>query len=340
MSTKEEICTHRKNGKVYVVKTKTNKPSGLTGVLRALTTYIAMLAVLYGVLSFNRPDLIVLVLENKIALSALLFGFGVVVVALTVNMAGLGRATFEKVKNLEGRTKDNSLLFVLVEWVLGATFGVELAPLDESDSKSSKVDSKEDFFSYGAFSSDTPFEAHTSNILKSLSTYATSSEVTATKLLDKGVAFMAGGLVFYVGAIILWQVFANLIRPDPNVMYVGMAACSITFIVIEFLAAWFFKQYRYYVEVSLSCLRVRSVYDRYLLSYYSLREFKGESDESIRKQMAEVIKEDVNWPSYKGSVANDFNYMVESMGAAHTSMEKVKDIFQPKKKTKSKAEKS
>lgn len=340
MSTKEEICTRRKNEKVYVVKTNINKPLGLTGALGALTAYISILAILYGILSFNRPDVIESVLENKIALSALLFGFGVVVIALTVNMATLGRATFEKVNNLESRTKVHSFLSVITQWVLGTAFGVEFAPMDELDSKSSKVDYKEDFFSYGVASTDTPFEVHISYILKSLSAYATSSEVTATKLLDKGVAFMAGGLVFYVSAIVLWQVFANFTHPDPNVMYVGMAACSITFIVVEFLAAWFFKQYRYYVEVSLSCLRVRSVYDRYLLSYYSLREFKGEADESIRKQMAEVIKEDVNWPAYKGGVANDFNYMVESMGAAHTSMEKVKGMFQPKKKAKSKAEKS
>ena len=339
MSTKEEIRTHKKDGKVYVVQTQSNKPSGLIGVLGALTAYIAILAILYGVLSFNRPDVIKSAFENKIALSALLFGFGVVVIALTINIAALGRATFEKVSSLEGRTKVASSLSTVAQWVLRTTVGMEFASFDEPDGKSNKVDSKDDFFSYGAFSSDTPFEAQASSILKSLSAYATSSEITATKLLDKGVAFMAGGLVFYVVAVIVWQVFANFTHPDPNVMYVGMAACSMTFIVVEFLAAWFFKQYRYYVEVSLSCLRVRSVYDRYLLNYYSLREFKGEADESIRKQMAEVLKEDVNWPTYKGSVANDFNYMIESMGAAHTSMEKVKDIFQPKKKAKSKAEK-
>lgn len=340
MSAKEEIHTHSKDEKFYVVQTQRNKPSGLVGVLGALTAYIAMLAIVYGVLSFNRPDVIKAALENKSALSALLFGVGVVVIALTVNLAALGRATFEKVSSVEGRTNVASSLSALTQWVLRTTVGMEFASFDSSENKSDKGDAKEDFFSYGAFSSDTPFEAQSSNILKSLSAYATSSEITASKLLDRGMAFMAGGLVFYVVAIIVWQVFANLGHPDPSVIYIGMAACSMTFIVIEFLAAWFFKQYRYYVEVTMSCLRVRSVYDRYLLSYYSLREFKGEAEESIRKQMAEVLKEDVNWPTYKGNVANDFNYMIESMGAAHTSMEKVKDIFQPKKKAKLKAEKA
>ncbi len=336
MSVREKMLKN-KNGKIYVVHRPPYEPFGFMSVLGALTAYVAILAIFYGVFSFNRPDLIEEAFNNKVALGALLFGLGVVLIALTVNLAALGRATFEKVKNPEARSKVTSIFATFFQWVLQSTIGLEFSSLDEIGSKSGKEEPKEDCFNYGAFSIDTPFEAQTSNILKSLSAYATSSEVTATKLLDKGVAFMAGGLVFYVLAIIVWQVFANFTHPDSHVMYIGMAACSMTFIVVEFLAAWFFKQYRYYVEVSLSCLRVRSVYDRYLLSYYALREFNGDADEGVRNKMTEILKEDVKWPTYKGGVANDFNYMAESMGAALASVDKMKDVFQPKKKANSKA---
>lgn len=311
MSLEEVIRKQNKNGSYYYVLKEPKKKIAWTTILGALIAFMAAASTFYGMLSFNRPDLIALALENKGATLAICIGAGVGLISFSISMSSLGRATFEKAINLGQRTVQ-----------------------EESGSY------KEDLFSYGACAANTGFELFVSNVLKSLSTYATSSEVTAAKLLDKGVAFMAGGLVFYIVAVVIWQVFANLTNPDPHVMYIGMAACSMTFIVVEFLAAWFFKQYRYYVEVSLSCLRVRSVYDRYLLNYYALREFKGETDKDVRSQLVEILKEDVNWPTYKGAVANDFNYMVESMGAAHTSMEKMKDIFQPKKKAKSKAEKA
>lgn len=340
MSESEEIIKSTDDGRVYIVRKKTSPIFNFSNLFAGLFAYASALTIVYGLLSFNRPELISKAFENKAALVALLFGSGVALIAFAINMSALGRATFEKASGIE-RYKVPPLMSTFTQWALRAATGVEVSQVDESGGRVEKGKAKdelagykEDSFSYGAFSSNTPFEAHISNVLKSLSAYATSSEITATKLLDKGVSFMAGGLVFYVLAIAVWQIFANFTHPDPHVMYVGMAACSMTFVVVEFLAAWFFKQYRYYVEVSLSCLRVRSVYDRYLLSYYSLREFNSESDASIRNQMTESLKEDVNWPAYKGSVANDFNYMIESMGAAHTSMDKMKDLFQSKKKSK------
>ncbi|MVV51892.1 hypothetical protein EJA72_27165 [Pseudomonas sp. PB120] len=347
MSNRENIKVGTaKGGRIYVVRRNSSKANGLSGLLGALFSYAAALSVVYGLLSFNRPDVIEKAFENKVALGALIFGAGAVLIAFALLMSTLGTATFEKVSSsLDGQVNITSSLSKLGRWAIRIATGVDFAAL-EAESKLAKsasnddlVGLKEDFFSYGAVSSDTPFEIYISSILKSLSAYATSSEVTATKLLDKGVAFMAGGLVFYVVAIVIWQMFANLTHPDPNVMFVGMAACSMTFVIVEFLAAWFFKQYRYYVEVSLSCLRVRSVYDRYLLSYYALREFKGEADESIRDKMTEILKEDAGWPTYKGGVANDFNYMIESMGVVHTTMEKMRGVFQSKKETESKADK-
>lgn len=309
---------------------------GAISVLGMIITYLSVLAFIYGVLSFERPDIIEKVFANKDALIALVFGAGVVLISFTTQLAKLGSATFARVSSPDSRVLSGATLLSAGKLALASGlglsgFGDSSVKKEAASDKDDFVYSKEELFSYGAVSSSEPFESYCSNILKSLSAYATASENTANKLLDKGVAFMAGGLIFYVLVIAIWQVFANFTHPDSSVMYVGMAACSTTFIVIEFLAAWFFKQYRYYVEVSMSCLRVRSGYDRYLLGYYALREFKGDSDEKIREQMTAILKEDVKWPTYKSGAANDFNYMVESMSAAHTTLEKMKDLFQPKK---------
>ncbi|WP_143522386.1 hypothetical protein [Pseudomonas sp. 2822-17] len=321
-----------KSGKITAVLPRTNGSNGAISALGIVVTYLSVLAFTYGILSFNRPDIIEKAFANKDALIALLFGAGAVLISFTVQLARLGSATFSRVSNPESRIMTGSALLATSKWFWGAgTTDPESLKREGGGEKESVVESKEDFFSYGAVSNSESFESYCSSILKSLSAYATASENTANKLLDKGVAFMAGGLIFYVLVIVIWQIFANFTHPDSSVMYVGMAACSTTFIVVEFLAAWFFKQYRYYVEVSMACLRVRSGYDRYLLGYYALREFKGESDEKIREQITAILKEDVKWPTYKSGAANDFNYMVESMSTAHTTLEKMKDLFQPKK---------
>lgn len=336
----KEKLQDMKPEKIYVMRRDPNKFKTLKSLLSATLGYFSVVAFMFGMFSFSRPDIIEAALLNKLASGALLFGVGVAVVSFTAGITLLGGRTFEKVTASETRIKLASSMSTFGRVLMRVATGVDFSDSEDVEPKKEKSEIKSDSFCYGAVSDGSPFEAYSSNILKSLSAYATSSEITATKLLDKGVAFMAGGLVFYVVAIIVWQVFANLLKPDEHVMYVGMAACSMTFIVVEFLAAWFFKQYRYYVEVSLSCLRVRSVYDRYLLGYYALREFDSVDAENARNHMAEILKEDVKWPTYKGGAANDFNFMVESMGAAHASIEKMKGIFQPQKNGKTETERA
>lgn len=306
--------------KLHYPKTKNNY---LYWVILTVISAIATIFLGYGALSFNRPEIISQAIENMGGTISIVVGFSMVGFILATTAGKMAATTFEK-------RRDDQLLsnyYSTGTIKSGNDTTYTINPIDTSEKPEEKITAPPNTYSYGAASQDSHFEQYTSEILRSLSAYASSSEQTAERLLDKGVLFMTIGLGFYVFAIIIWQFVANLTSPDPHVMYIGMAACSMTFIVIEFLAAWFFKQYRYYVEVSLSCLRVRSVYDRYLLGYYALKAFNEENNVSSRDKMMDVLKEDVNWPTYKGSSANDFNYMMESMGAAHTSLEKIRKIF-------------
>jgi len=308
-------------------------------IVGSLIGFLAFLCVLYGILSYQRPEVILIMAEKPVALAALLLGAGVILVTFTMMLSSLGRSSFERAPDAEASDTTNKTAAPLVTYLMraiGALAGLTLSVnFPSEDVQPRELEPKVDKFSYGAASSETSFERYMTNVLGSLSAYSLRSEETATKLLGKGVAFMAGGLFFYVVAIVLWQVFANLLKPDEKVMYVGMAACSMTFIVIEFLAAWFFKQYRYYVEISMACMRVRSAYDRQLLVFYAQRSVvisdgdKNTDGSAVPDPLMVALQKDVNWPSYKAGKENDFNYMIETLGVMHTSLEKMKGFFQP-----------
>lgn len=285
------------------------------GLAGTIISFLATSLMAYGYLAINDPDKIINIIANKEAFASMLIGAGIIVSAFTVGVLSLGKSDFAK----------NSFEDVYFKKL--QTMREENVPLYDSRVNEA-IDKIMHPFEYGAGSQDTLFEKYISGILRSLSGYASRSEETATKLLDKGVAFMAGGLLFYVVAIIVWQFYAKLASPVEYLLYIGMIACSTTFLVIEFLAAWFFKQYRYYVDVSMSCLRVRSVYDRYLLSFYALKEFEAVDASS---KMLEILREDVKWPSYQATTRNDFNHMIETVAVLNNSLDKAKDIFKRKK---------
>ncbi|MNV65800.1 hypothetical protein D3C71_1585180 [compost metagenome] len=180
----------------------------------------------------------------------------------------------------------------------------------------------------------TAFEVYVCGVVESLDKHISLTEEKGSNLLDRGLLFLFGGILFYVAAIVGWQMWAKYGEPEVSVMYIGMFASSIVFLVCEFLAAWFLKQYRHYVDASLACLRVKSVYDRYMLSYYAVKEMAPEVGEVSEKlnRVLEAIKEDVMWPGHKDNMNNDFNYMIESMSAVHASLDKIKGIFDSKSK--------
>lgn len=186
-------------------------------------------------------------------------------------------------------------------------------------------------------SRNSEFETYLRDLVNSIDQQIAISDTKASRLLDTGTKYLRRGLYFYIGSILFWQVLGHFSSFTPLIV-VGIASCSIAFIVIEFLAAWFLKQYRSYVDSSIAYMRARSTFNRYLLSYYSIKEFCSETGEQAiaRSEMLKVLTEEVKWPRLKDIQANDFNYMIESMGALNSSMEKMRGLFSkdtPKAKT-------
>ncbi|HGO9516528.1 hypothetical protein [Pseudomonas aeruginosa] len=167
------------------------------------------------------------------------------------------------------------------------------------------------------------------SVLVGLDKRILNSEKKASLLLDVGRSYLRRGIVWYVVSIIAWQVlFFSLNYQWSWAFGVGIFSCSLAFIVVEFLAAWFLKQYRHYGDSIQVYLTVRSTFERYLLSYYVVNEYsevEGDGDK-CRAEMLRVLSEEIKWPDIKDTNSNDFNYMMKSMGSVVELLDKLKGV--------------
>ncbi|BBP82866.1 hypothetical protein PHLH8_25080 [Pseudomonas sp. Pc102] len=166
------------------------------------------------------------------------------------------------------------------------------------------------------------FERHIKEIVASLDNQIATAEEKSSKLLDKGTMYLRRGIYFYVTTIIIWQIVIWWKGLGGHV-WLGVASCSLTFIVIEFLAAWYLKQYRNYVDSSVSYLRAKSVFNRYLLSYHAINENRLHGFEQHKESLLKVLEEEIQWPDLKDINKNDFNYMVEAINSFHSLLDKI-----------------
>lgn len=171
-------------------------------------------------------------------------------------------------------------------------------------------------------------EHYIHGITKSLDRHIELSEKKASKLLDTGTMYLRRGIYFYVASIFVWQIVAHVWGVDKQLIF-GVVSCSLTFLVVEFLAAWFLKQYRSFIDSSIQFMRVKSVFDRYLLSYYAVKEFSNEESEGLAESKAQVLKvlaEEIKWPEALNSKAGDMNHMVQMFDSLAGVLEKMKKV--------------
>lgn len=169
-------------------------------------------------------------------------------------------------------------------------------------------------------------EYYIHRLIKSLDKHIETSEKKASKLLDTGTLYLRRGIYFYVASILVWQIVAHAWGVDKPLIY-GVVSCSLTFLVVEFLAAWFLKQYRSFIDSSIQFMNVRSVFDRYLLSYYAIKEFSVEGSEGHAESKAQILRvlaEEIKWPEALNSKAGDMNHMVQMFESLAGILDKVK----------------
>lgn len=323
-------------------------PNSFHKFVMLLGGYAVFLFGFYGVLSFSSPDFLSILKNNLLGtlgvltIGLVIFGLIATIVEKISNSSfvSIDRKAREESKSFGGnigKVAMRSMAKIIADSVQypggieiktsrDSAFEFTKSPVQEA-SETDKVIERERVLG-------TAYEVYICSVVESLDKHISLTEEKGSNLLDRGLLFLFGGILFYVTAIIGWQIWAKYGEPEVSVMYIGMFASSVVFLVCEFLAAWFLKQYRHYVDASLSCLRVKSVYDRYMLSYYAVKEMAPEGDGVSEKlnRVLEALKEDVSWPGHKDNMGNDFNYMLESMNSIHTSVDKLKGLFDSKTK--------
>lgn len=161
---------------------------------------------------------------------------------------------------------------------------------------------------------DLTFIRYFDEIRKVLEQKSQISDEKASILLDKGMGYSKVGIVFFVISIVGWQVMSWTHGFQAQFIY-GIVSCSILFAFIEFLSAWFLKQYRQFVDTSTYLIKVKSIFDKFLLAYLAAREF-NESDSSndkYRLALMEMIKADMAWPESYLTKCMDVGFAKEAI---------------------------
>lgn len=155
------------------------------------------------------------------------------------------------------------------------------------------------------------FDNYFNVIRTTLEEKATVADQKASILLDKGTSYSRGGITFFILSIIVWQLLAWIKGFEAQFIY-GIASCSVLFIFIEFLSAWFLKQYRQFVDTSTYLIKVKSIFDRYMLAYLLLKEASGENREKLLEVLP-LLKEDIKWPETYLLKNADVSFAKETM---------------------------
>lgn len=147
----------------------------------------------------------------------------------------------------------------------------------------------------------------------------------ASILLDKGTAYSKFGIIFFIFAIVFWQILSYWTGFQEQYIY-GIVSSSLLFVFIEFLSAWFLRQYRNYVDTSTYLIKIKSIFDRYMLSYLAIHD--SEKDTS---SLVNILSDDIKWPETYLMKNADIGFAKEAMEAMTYMAQTVKKEAKNKK---------
>lgn len=121
---------------------------------------------------------------------------------------------------------------------------------------------------------------------------STDSDKKASLLLDNGKRFSVAGIVFFILATIIWQFFISIAGEFKIQHIYGIISTSLVFIFIEFISAWYLRQYKSFSDTSTYLTKIKSIFDKYMLIYLVSSE-KGDKDFTI---LLEQLSSEIKWP--------------------------------------------
>ena len=135
----------------------------------------------------------------------------------------------------------------------------------------------------------------------------------ASVLLDKGTFYAGFGILFFLCSIGAWQVMAWTKGEWQEAFFYGVFSCSILFVFIEFLSAWVLRQYRHFVDTSTYLIKVKSIFDRYMLAFLCYDGKSEEDKKDRRKEMATLLRADIKWPDTYMFKSGEASFAREAM---------------------------
>ncbi|EKR17341.1 hypothetical protein [Leptospira interrogans] len=134
------------------------------------------------------------------------------------------------------------------------------------------------------------------------------SDEKASILLDKGISFTKFGIALFIFSIIAWQIVASFVGFTQQVIF-GILSSSFLFIFIEFLSAWFLKQYKSFTDTSTYMLKIKALLDRYMFAFLVIEKFPNTSARvSNAELILKIIEKEIRWPDSKINKENVDNY--------------------------------
>lgn len=154
------------------------------------------------------------------------------------------------------------------------------------------------------------FTSYFNSIRHLLEQKSSVADEKASILLDKGTAYAKGGITFFILSILFWQLLSGIYGFQTQFIY-GIASCSVLFIFIEFLSAWFLRQYRHFIDTSTYLIKVKSIFDKFYLVYTIAHE--AGKDKDAMQQLLKLLSEDIKWPETYLLKSADISFAKEAL---------------------------
>jgi nitrate reductase NapE component len=293
-------------------------------IARSLAMVLAIASCTFILARYKNPDIFTFFLDDRVAQTvAVVGGIGVLVAMFLQLWAPHKEKGFVGIDiRAQEEVIEQSVNERVSEFVKSlAESGVQGAVSYKESDGGKKVD-----VLIGSKSDQSNFETYVISLIKQLDFQISTFDKKASEQMDTGVKFLMRGIYFYILSIFLWQYLLKTGYVG-EYAFIGMVSCTLTFLVVEFLAAWFLRQYKGFVESSMNLVRVKALFNRYMLSYYTVKEFSEASEglAVVRSQLLKVLEEAVKWPDPTPVKAGDLNHMVAMFESVTGVIEKMKD---------------
>jgi len=169
-------------------------------------------------------------------------------------------------------------------------------------------------------------DLHIYKMLEFVQAKITEADTKASMLLDKGTAYARYGVIFFATSIIIWQALSLTFGFHEYYIY-GIASCSGLFIFVEVISAWFLRQYRHFVDVSVYLLKIKSIFDKFMLSSLLAEKFSITSDDAKKETMNrlfEMFSQPIQWPDTYISKDPDIGMFKDSMESIASILKELK----------------